>query len=157
MTLNRKRRIFLKASLATGLTGSAFAIGLLTPRVVVAAWDQKTFASKTVDDALKNGLGSSDASMSDSIVIEAPEVAANGATVPVTAEVKLSGVESIALLSENNARPLCLIFRPGQGVRPNVTLRIKMGKTGNVIAVAKSGGKLYMARRKVTVTVGGCA
>ena len=101
-------------------------------------------------------LGSASAQSSDDILIKAPDIAENGATVQVTVEAKLPDVESIAVLSEKNPRPLCGIFHPGPGIRPKVTMRIKMGKSGDVIAVVSSGGKLYAARQEVKVTQGGC-
>ena len=94
MTLDKNRRIFLKTLLAAKLAGSAFVVGLLTPRIVLAAWNQKAFGSKNVNDALSNALGSSSTVVSDNIHIKAPDIAADGATVPVTVEAKLSGVES---------------------------------------------------------------
>ncbi|MBL3600996.1 MAG: thiosulfate oxidation carrier protein SoxY [gamma proteobacterium endosymbiont of Lamellibrachia anaximandri] len=157
MTLNIKRRIFLKTSLAVGLTGGAAAFALLTPRAVLATWDEKAFDSRSVSDALQNGLGSSAIAISDDILIKAPDIAANGAIVQVTVEAKLPDVESITLLAEKNPRPLCGIFHPGPGVRPKMAIRIKMGQSSDVIAVAKSGGKLYMARRSVKVSAGGCS
>ncbi len=157
MAMNTRRRMFLQKSLVSGLMGSAVAIGLLRPRMVFAVWEQKAFASETVTDGINNGLGSSSAVISDDIHIDAPDIAADGATVRVTVEAKLAGVESIALLSEKNPRPLCCIFRPGPGAIPKLTIRIKMSESGDAIAVVKAGGKLYMARRNVTVTAGGCA
>lgn len=156
MATNIKRRLFLQKTVLTGLTGSAVAIGLLRPRVVFAAWDQNAFDSRTVSDGLKNGLGGSNATLSEHIHIEAPDIAADGATVRVVVEAKLADVQSIALLSEKNPRPLCYIFHPGAGARPKMTIRIKMGESGDAVAVVKAGGKLYMARRNVTVTAGGC-
>mgnify|MGYP001828747270 FL=1 len=157
MATNIKRRLFLQQSVLTGLTGNAVAIGLLRPRVVFAAWDQNSFDSRTVSEGIKNGLGAASAALSEQILIEAPDIAADGATVRVVVEAKLAEVQSIALLAEKNPRPLCYIFHPGAGVRPKMTARIKMGESGDVVAVVKAGGKLYMARRNVTVTAGGCA
>jgi sulfur-oxidizing protein SoxY len=157
MTMNTERRMFLRKTLVSGLAGNAVVIGLLSPRAAYSLWDQNAFGSRTVSDGMKNGLGSSDAVISDDIQIDAPDIAADGATVRVAVEAKLADVESIALLSEKNPRPLCYIFRPGPGVKSKMTLRIKMGESGDVVAVVKAGGKLYMARRNVTVTAGGCA
>ncbi|PVV15657.1 MAG: thiosulfate oxidation carrier protein SoxY [gamma proteobacterium symbiont of Ctena orbiculata] len=157
MTPNTKRRDFLKVALIMGLAGSTFATGLFAPRYVLAGWNRKAFESKHVNDALKNGFGSLDIVMSDNINIEAPDIAANGAIVPVSVVAKLSAVEAIALLSEKNPRPLCAIFHPRAGIRPKMSVRIKMGQSGDVIAIVKSEGKLYMARRSIKVTAGGCA
>jgi sulfur-oxidizing protein SoxY len=68
----------------------------------------------------------------------------------------MTGVESIALLAEGNASPLVATFALGAGAVPDVSTRIKMGKTSDVIAVVKAGGKLYSARKSVKVTIGGC-
>lgn len=154
---NIKRRLFLQQSVLTGLTGSSVAMGLLMPQVAFAAWDQNAFGSRTVSEGIRNGLGAASAALSEQIHIEAPEIAADGATVRVVVEAKLAEVQSIALLAEKNPRPLCYIFHPGAGVRPKMTARIKMGESGDVVAVVKASGKLYMARRNVTVTAGGCA
>lgn len=155
--MDTERRIFLKKSLTTGLIGNAVVIGLLNSRVALSLWDEKPFESRTVTDGMKNGLGSSDATISSDIQIDAPDIAADGATVRVAVEARLAGIESMALLAEKNPRPLCYIFRPGPGTKPKMTIRIKMGESGDVIAIAKADGKLYMARRSVTVTTGGCA
>ena len=157
MTLMMQRRLFLKASLSSGLIGTAAAAGLLTPQHVIARWDQTAFDSNKVDDALMNSHGSSDAEMSVAIHIDAPDVAADGSTVPVNITTTLPNVESITVLAEKNPRPLCSIFRPGPGIRSKVGIRIKMGKSADVIAVVKSDEKLFMTRRAIKVTVSGCA
>ena len=157
MATNIKRRLFMQQSVLTGLSGSAAAIGLLKPQVIFAAWDQNAFDSRTVSEGIKKGLGATSAALSEQILIEAPDIAADGATVRVVVEVKLQDVQSIALLAEKNPKPLCYIFHPGAGVRPKMTIRIKMGESGDVVAAVKAGGKLYTARRNVTVTAGGCA
>lgn len=156
MATNIRRRLFLQRSLVTGLTGVA-AIGLFKPREIFAAWNQKAFDSRTVSDGLKNSLGDSSPVISEHIHIDAPDIAADGSTVRVLVEAKLADVQSIALLSEKNPRPLCYVFHPGPGARPKMTIRIKMGESGDAVAVVKARGKLYMARRNITVTAGGCA
>ncbi|MBT6550445.1 MAG: thiosulfate oxidation carrier protein SoxY, partial [Gammaproteobacteria bacterium] len=75
--------------------------------------------------------------------------------VPVTISSSLAGVESISLLSESNNSPMVASFNLN-GSQAFVSTRIKMGKTGNVLAVVKSGGKLYANRKEVKVTIGGC-
>ena len=156
MTINEDRRIFLKSSLAAGMVSSAIGLGLMTPRAVLAAWNEKAFSTDSVDMAVEKVLGGAASTASDDIEIDAPEVAENGAMVPITWKTKLTGVDSIALLAENNARPLCCVYRPSTRARPGVSIRIKMGKSGDVIAVVRSDGKLYSSRRSVKVTAGGC-
>jgi sulfur-oxidizing protein SoxY len=67
----------------------------------------------------------------------------------------MSGVESITILADANNSPLVGSFDVS-GAEPYVSTRIKLGKTGNVMAVVKSGGKLYAAQKEVKVTIGGC-
>ena len=151
-----KRRTFLKGSIATGAVGVAVGAGLLTPQMVLAAWPKAAFESTTVDDALTGLFGSKDHTGSDQIKIKAPDIAENGAVVPVSVSTDMADVESIALLAEGNNTPLVATFTLGEGAIADVSTRIKMGKTSDVIAIVKSGGKLHSARKSVKVTIGGC-
>ncbi len=156
MTMNIKRRVFLKGSLAAGTVGVAVGAGLLTPQAVIAAWNEAAFQAKSVDDALTAAMGNASNTATDAIKIKAPDIAENGAVVPVSISTDMAGVESIALLAEGNASPLVATFALGAGAIPDVSTRIKMGKTSDVIAVVKAGGKLHSARKSVKVTIGGC-
>jgi sulfur-oxidizing protein SoxY len=156
MTMNTKRRVFLKGSLAAGTVGVAVGAGLLAPQAVIAAWPKSAFEAKSIDDALKAAMGTGSSSASDAIKIKAPDIAENGAVVPVSISSTLDGVESIALLAEGNNSPLVATFVMGAGGVPDVSTRIKMGKTSDVMAVVKAGGKLHSASKSVKVTIGGC-
>jgi sulfur-oxidizing protein SoxY len=156
MQTNMKRRLFLKASLATGAVGLAAGAGLLTPRTVLAEWNSAAFVAENVADALKAGLGSDAVTDSAEIKLDIPKNPENGAVVPVAATTTLTGVESIALLVDKNAKPLCGIFYPGKRMKPAISIRVKVGESASIICVMKSGDKLYSARQAVTVTVGGC-
>ncbi len=156
MNTDTKRRVFLKGSLAAGTVGVAVTAGLLTPQTVLAAWPEKAFHAKKTDEALSNSLGSGTTEASDKIKIKAPDIAENGAVVPVTVSSDLPGVENIAILSSANNTPLLAVYNLGKNTMANVSCRIKMAKTGDVIAVVKSGGKLYANRKSVKVTIGGC-
>ncbi|MEJ2403188.1 MAG: thiosulfate oxidation carrier protein SoxY [Candidatus Thiodiazotropha sp.] len=156
MSTEMKRRIFLKRSLAAGSVGIAAATGLLAPQQVLAAWNKTAFESKDLADGLKALLGSSDTTESGEIKVKAPDIAENGAVVPVTIETDMTGVESIAVIASNNPVPLIANFVLGPGALGFVSTRIKMGKTGDVIGVVKAGGKLYSAKKEVKVTIGGC-
>jgi len=90
--IDAKRRIPLKGSLAAGSVGVAIGAGLLTPRAVLAAWPQSAFAAKSVDDALNELLGTNAHEASESIKIKAPDIAENGALVPVTVESDAEGM-----------------------------------------------------------------
>ncbi|MGB5440565.1 MAG: thiosulfate oxidation carrier protein SoxY [Gammaproteobacteria bacterium] len=151
-----KRRIFLKGSLATGAIGMAASAGLLTPRASLAAWSKDAFDAKDINSALSGLFGSSEHSGSDKIKIKAPDIAENGAVVPVSVTTDIGGAESISILAEQNATPLTASFLLGPGTEGYVSTRIKMGKTSSVIAVVKANGKLYSTGKEVKVTIGGC-
>ncbi len=154
--MNEHRRLVLKGTLAVGALSVAAGAGLLSPRSVLAEWPEAAFHSKTVDDALKALLGSAAYENSDAIHIKAPDIAENGAVVPITVSSTLKDVSEIAIVASANPSPLTSAYRLGQGTHAYVSTRIKMGKTGDVVAVVKSGGKVYGAKKQVKVTIGGC-
>jgi sulfur-oxidizing protein SoxY len=156
MNTSNKRRVFLKGSMAATAVGVAVGAGLLAPRAVLAAWPEEAFKSKEIGAALKALLGSDASEASADIDVKAPDIAENGAVVPITIETKLKGVESITVLAAKNPVPLVASYAMDKGADGFVSMRIKMGATGDVIAVVKSGGKMFSAKKEVKVTVGGC-
>ncbi len=152
-----KRRSFLKGTLATGVTAVAVSAGLLTPSTVLADWNKKAFKSKTTGDAISGLYGSSSAAKSGDISLKAPSIAENGAVTPITVDAsKMKGVESISILASKNPQPLVCEYSFAGAAVGYVSTRIKMGETQNVIAIVKSGGKLYKTEQEVKVTIGGC-
>ena len=151
-----KRRIFLKSSLAAGTVGVAVGAGLLTPQAILAAWNESAFRSKEVPAAIKAYLGSEAMEESAAIQVKAPDIAENGAVVPITVETDMPNVSSIALIASGNEMPLVAGFMLGAGAVGFVSTRIKMAKTADVVAVVKAGDKLYSASKSVKVTIGGC-
>jgi sulfur-oxidizing protein SoxY len=151
-----KRRVFLKGSLASGMVAVAVGAGLVSPRQVLAAWPKGAFEAKSVSDAMNGVVGTDLAPASDAIKLDAPDIAENGAVVPVKVTANMDGVESITILAEKNQTPLIASFNMAAGTHGFVSTRIKMGQTSNVIAVVKAGGKVYSARKEVKVTIGGC-
>ena len=147
-----KRRFFLKKSLLA--LGALSSLALL-PKVVFAKWSSDAFSSKKIPDVLKNLLGSSHTNESTQIKIKAPDIAENGAVVPVTISTNLAAT-SITILAPNNPSPLIGHFNLSPEAVPYVATRIKMGKTGDIIAVVKVDGMLYTAKKTVKVTIGGC-
>ena len=154
--INMKRRTFLKGSVAAGAVSAAVGAGLLTPRMVLAAWPTAAFEAKSVDAALDAMSGSHALEGSDKISIRAPDIAENGAVVPVSVTTTIEGTESMSILAEKNAAPLTASFILGAGTEGFVSTRIKMGKTSSIIAVVKAGGKMYSTGKEVKVTIGGC-
>jgi sulfur-oxidizing protein SoxY len=153
--MQAKRRLLLQGGLAAGTVGLVVGAGLLTPRSAMAAWPKGAFEAKTVDDAL-SGLAESNPSNSDDITIKAPEIAENGAVVPVTISTTIAGANSISLLAANNPSPLTARFELTDASEGYVATRIKMGKTSDVIAVVNAGGKVYTTKQEIKVTIGGC-
>jgi sulfur-oxidizing protein SoxY len=150
-----QRRTFMKGTLAASGVAVAVSAGLLNPSAVLAAWPKSAFTAKSVDDAL-SGLGVSTTATSGDIQIKAPDIAENGAVVPVTVKTSIAGVTSIAILAAKNGSPLAANFNLKGSAQGMVATRIKMQKTSAVIAVVKAGGKAYSARKEVKVTIGGC-
>jgi sulfur-oxidizing protein SoxY len=151
-----KRRTFLKGSVAAGAVGAAIGTGLLTPRMVLAAWPKAAFEATSIDGALDAMMGSHQLEGSEKISIRAPDIAENGAVVPISVTAEISNPESISVLVEKNNAPMTASFVLGKGAQPFASTRIKMGKTSSVIAVVKADGKLYSAGKEVKVTIGGC-
>jgi len=156
MKTDIKRRVFLRGSLAAGTVAVAAGAGLLAPQAVLAAWPEKAFTAKSPEDALSGAFGSAASDTSEQIKIKAPDIAENGAVVPVTVTSDIAGIETIAMLSTANNAPLVALFNMGEGAAADVSTRIKMGKTGDVVAVVKAGGKMLSNRKSVKVTIGGC-
>jgi sulfur-oxidizing protein SoxY len=132
-------------------------LGLLLarPLTVLAAWNEQAFGAKTAADALKN-IGAAAAAPSKDIVIEAPQIAENGAVVPIEISSNIPGTTSIAVVIEKNPFPLAGKFDFKENALPFVKLNVKMGETSDVRVVAVAGGRQYVATREIKVTIGGC-
>ena len=154
--MNNKRRSFLKSSAVAGAFGVAVSAGLITPRAVMAAWPKAAFTATDTNTAIKNALGSSDTTVSSDIALKAPEIAENGAVVPITVTSKIAGTESISILISKNPTPLTATFKMGKGAEGFVSTRVKMSKTSDLVVVVKANGKVYSAKKEVKVTIGGC-
>ena len=151
-----QRRTFLKGGMASGAVAVAMGAGLLSPQTVLAAWPQGAFEAKNVQDAMTGLYGTASSTASDDIKIKAPDIAENGVVVPVTVSTGIAGTSDISIIVEKNGAPLAARFSLGGNTKGFVSTRIKMGKTSDVIAVVKSGDKLYANRKNVKVTIGGC-
>ncbi|VAW54418.1 Sulfur oxidation protein SoxY [hydrothermal vent metagenome] len=154
--MNHNRRVLLKGTFAAGATGIAISAGLLTPKAALAAWPKAAFEAKDANAALKASLGSSDTTKSGDIKLKAPDIAENGAVVPITVTSKIANTEAISIIVAKNVMPLAATFNLGANTKGVISTRIKMGKTSDVTAVVKAGGKLYSTSKNVKVTIGGC-
>lgn len=154
--MNQTRRTFLQATMAASTVAVAVGAGLLSPRNVLAAWPKNAFSAASVADALQALAGSSATVDSGDIVVEAPDIAENGAVVSVTIKSNIPNTEQISVLVPENVNPLCSSYITTDAIDNFITGRIKMRKTSDVVAVVKAGGKLLTAKKPVKVTLGGC-
>lgn len=155
--MNELRRSFLKRTGGLGALVAAVATGALKPAdVLAAARNNEAFDAKSTADAMKV-LGMTGVQNSTAIAIRAPDIAENGAVVPVDITSNVPGTQSISLFVDNNPFPYVGTFDVSKGSDPYVHVRIKMGKSSDVrVVVAAAGGKYYQAAKEVKVTIGGC-
>ena len=154
------RRETLRAG--AGLVAFAWGSGILRPGAAHAAegvaadtWNRQAFSARTLDDVVK-AFGGSGATASKDIRLDAPDIAENGAVVPISIDSGIAGTTAIALLVPKNPNALSAQFSIPDGTDPYVSLRIKMGETSNVIALVRADNRYYYATREVKVTLGGC-
>lgn len=147
-----QRRLLLKSLL--GFTTLAAAMTAM-PRLAMAKWS-KAFENTSVDGALTDLYGTSELIKDDKITLKIPEIAENGAVVPVTVKTELANVTNISIFADKNPQPLAASFTLPEGTAPSVSIRIRLGETQVVRAVVEADGKLYTTEQEVKVTIGGC-
>lgn len=154
--MNHSRREILKTGSGAGVLALLLAAGIARPGEILAqSASQAAFGMKTVPDALR-ALGAQSPAASAAILIKAPEIAENGAVVPIGVESKLPGTESITLLIEKNPNPMAASFNIPAGTESSVSTRVKIGESSDVYALVKAEGKFYMAKKEIKITLGGC-
>lgn len=149
--MDTNRRALLKSA---GAFGVLIAAGAISAADVLAADVQSGFDAKNLADALRI-LGGT-AADSKEITITTPDIAENGAVVPVSVSSTLAGTTEIYLFVEKNPNPMAAVFMIPADTEPMVQTRLKMGQSTNVLVVVKAGGKLYSASKETKVTLGGC-
>ena len=154
-TKNQQRRTLLKGAAAGSLVGLAASWGLLG-NLAHAARPQMAFDADDVDATLKALFGEDAVQDSETVNVKGPEIAENGAVVPIKVTANLENVESIAIIVPENPAPMVAAFDLQPGVVPEVSVRIKMGKTSDVIGLVKSNGQVFKGASEVKVTIGGC-
>jgi sulfur-oxidizing protein SoxY len=151
MKTNRREMLAQSATLM-GLLATA---GLL-PQAAHAAWTQAAFEAKSVAEAIK-ALGGAAAVESKDITLTGPDIAENGAVVPVGCSTNLPGVKRMAIVVEKNPSVLAAVFDVSDAVDANFSTRVKMGQSSNVFAVAMMGdGRVLFSGKEIKVTLGGC-
>lgn len=147
----RRQMLQRSAAIATALGG----LGLL-PQVAQAAWNQAAFEAKTMADLVK-ALGVSAPAESKDVTITGPDIAENGAVVPVGCASALPGVKRLLILVEKNPNMLAALFDVTDAVDANFNTRVKMGQSSNVMAVAiTADNKVLFSQKEIKVTLGGC-
>jgi sulfur-oxidizing protein SoxY len=148
----QRRHLLARSASVMALMATA---GLL-PREAAAAWNQAAFDAKSLADAIK-ALGGSAPTESKDVSLTAPDIAENGAVVPVGAACSLPGVKRLAIVIEKNPSALAAAFDVSESIEANLATRVKMGQSSNVYAVAMmADGKVLFATKEVKVTLGGC-
>ncbi len=142
------RRLVLKGIFALG------AIAAL-PRLLLAARPDSVFQETDADKVIADLFGQAPTD-SDQVMMKIPDIAENGAVVPVTIKTDLEDVESISIVVVNNPTPLAASFIMSPRSVPTVSVRIKMGESSQVVALVKAGGAVYSTTKEVKVTIGGC-
>jgi sulfur-oxidizing protein SoxY len=151
-TMVTRRLVLERTAHVAGLLAAA---GLL-PSTARAAWPQAAFDAKNLADAVK-ALGGSAPVESKDVTLTGPDIAENGAVVPVGCACNLPGLKRLALLVEKNPNTLAAVFDVTDALEPNFATRVKMGQSSNVYAVAMMGdGKVLFAQKEIKVTLGGC-
>ena len=149
--MNRREMLSRSAAVAT-LLGT---VGLL-PQAAQAAYNSAAFEIKTMADLVKS-LGGSAPIESKDVTITGPDIAENGAVVPIGVSSALPGVKRLLVLVEKNPSVLSAMFDVSDAVEANFTTRVKMGQSSNVMAVAMmADGKVLFAQKEIKVTLGGC-
>jgi sulfur-oxidizing protein SoxY len=150
--MNLTRRTLLGRAAALGALASA---SLLKAAHTLAAWNKSGFESKAVSEVMKS-LGATGATEHAGIVITAPDIAENGAVVPIEVTSRIPNTQSISVIAEKNPFPLAATAEFSNGAEPWAYVRIKMGQTSNVRAVVKADGRYFTAVKEVKITIGGC-
>ncbi len=151
------RRHVLKASGGTTVMAMLVSAGLIKPGDAFAQeWNKNAFEAKNLNDTVKALGGAAATESKDISFVNAPDIAENGAVVPVGVQSKIPKTEMVAILVEKNPNSLAAMFTIPDGTEAVVSTRVKMGQTSNVHAVVKADGKFYFATKEIKVTLGGC-
>ena len=151
------RRNVLKTGGGASLLALVAAAGWLKPGDARAAdWNKAAFESKSMDEAYKTIAGGTPAPSKDIVFFSTPDIAENGAVVPIGVTSNVPKTESIAILIEKNPNMLAATFDIPAGTEPSLTTRVKMGQSSNVYALVKADGKYHVAMKEIKVTLGGC-
>jgi sulfur-oxidizing protein SoxY len=157
--MNRQRRSILKTGSGVTLLSLLGGSTLLSSRAAQAqapGWNKAVFDTHTLADTMKALGGGDPAPSKDIVFFQTPDIAENGAVVPVGISSNIPKTESIAILIDKNPNMVAAIFDIPAGTDPSVSTRVKMAQSSNIVALVKADGKYYVASKEVKVTLGGC-
>jgi len=151
---NRRDAISHSAKVAAMLAAIGMLPGLAHAQA--ATYNSAAFEAKNMADLVK-ALGAGAPVESRDVSVTGPDIAENGAVVPVGAASTLPGVKRLLMLVEKNPSMLAAMFDITDSIEANVSTRVKMGQSSNVYAVAMmADGKMLFAQKEIKVTLGGC-
>ena len=151
------RRAVLKSGGGVTLLALVGAAGWLEPGDASAqSWNKAAFDTRSLPDAMQALGGGEPVRSGDIVFFQTPDIAENGAVVPIGITSSIPRTESIAILIEKNPNMLAAVFDLPAGTEPSVTTRVKMAQTSNVYALVKADGRYYVASKEIKVTLGGC-
>jgi len=155
--MNLQRRKALRTGSGMTLLALVAAAGWLRPEDALAAeWNKAAFDTNSMDATMKALGGTTPVQSKDIVFVQTPDIAENGAVVPIGITSNIPKTESIAILVEKNPNTLAAVFDIPAGTDPSLSTRIKMGQSSNVYALVKADGKFYVASKEIKVTLGGC-
>jgi sulfur-oxidizing protein SoxY len=154
--MDTTRRDVLKGGGGLTLAALLVAAGWLPRDAAAQSWNKSAFESKSVDETVKALGGAAPAQSQAVAFVSTPDIAENGAVVPIGVTSTVPKTESIAILVEKNPNTLAAVFDIPPGTEPSITTRVKMAQTSNVYALVKADGKYHVASKEIKVTLGGC-
>ncbi len=155
--MDEGRRQALKTGGGVTLATLLAAAGWLKPEAAQAQmWNRAAFEAKTMDEVMKALGDGLPASSKDISFFSTPEIAENGAVVPIGITSAIPKTDAIAIMIEKNPNMLAALFELPEGTEPSLSTRVKMAQTSNVYAVVRAEGKYYVAAKEIKVTLGGC-
>jgi sulfur-oxidizing protein SoxY len=157
--MDEMRRRLIQSGGGMTLLGLLLAAGWIKPEEALAqaqTWNKTAFDTHSLTETMKALGGGDPAQSKDIVFFQTPEIAENGAVVPIGVTSNIPKTESIAILIEKNPNLLAAVFDIPTGTETSISTRVKMAQSSNVYVLVKADGKYYVAAKDIKVTLGGC-
>ena len=154
--MDEKRRKLLKQGGGVTLLALVTAAGWAVPGAAAQTWNKDAFDTHSLDETVKALGATAPVPSKDVTFVSTPDIAENGAVVPIGIVSNVPKTEAIAILVEKNPNMLAAVFDIPAGTDPSLSTRIKMGQSSNVLALVRADGKYFVASKEIKVTLGGC-